>query len=395
MLKKHGPFKPIPGSSVTAFFIFHEEDEQLVSLIKLKLADEEGSGGLKNYMKTLVFFNNDLNIIIRNDQNPGTEVEAAIRNLSLKPDTKYVAFHLSKFSRFGSSPEDNAVYYKIKQALISRGIPVQTLDKKKVSQSGKNFTLWIPNLASAVIAKLGGIPWKPVSETFNELVVGFGLFTSHKYNRKYTGASVCFTNDGRFLEFDAFPSDEPWQMAATIEKAIKKYIATYKSARRLVIHYYKIPSKRDLGQFERMLDNLEVSIPVIIVKVTANKSNSFYVRDHNSINHIAINGTYVELFRNNYLLFLNDRQKADENGSSAPYPIRIGLYCKDKEILTDRNTVKEVLQQLNDFCYMHLRSMRQKPYPVTIEYSKMLAEMTSFFTNEPLPIEVRRLLWFI
>jgi len=395
MLKKRGPYRLIPGSSVTAFFIFHEEDKGAVAHLRSFLTGQNGSGGMMNYTKTPFYFNDHLNIVYTNKQNPLPEIEAAIRKLNLITGITYFAFYLSRFSRFGNTLQENAVYYKIRQALLSRGVVSQTMDKEKMINSGNSLSYWIPNIASAAVAKLGGIPWKPDGNTINELVVGFGLYTSLNYQRKYTGASVCFSNDGRFLEFDAYPSDEPWQMAATLEKALKRYLESHQTASRLIIHYFKDPSGREFDPVEKMLNSIDVKVPVIIVRVANSNSNPYYVHDHSSNYCIAQNGTYVEIFRNNYLLFLNDRHSAETEGSIAPAPLRVGLYCRNREVLSNPATVGEVLQQLNDFCYMHWRSMRQHRYPVTIGYARMLAEQASWFTDEPLPEAVRKLPWFI
>ena len=395
MLKKHGPFRLIPGNTVTAFFIFHEEDKGAVTHLKSYLTGPDGSGGMMNYTKTPFYFNDHLNIVYTNKQNPLPEIEEAIRNLNLLPGITYFAFYLSGFSRFGNTLQENAFYYKIRQALLSRGVGSQTMDKEKMINSGNSLSYWIPNIASAAVAKLGGIPWKPNSNSIDELVVGFGLYTSLNYQRKYTGASVCFSNDGRFLEFDAYPSDEPWQMAATLEKALKRYLESHQTASRLIIHYFKDPSGREFDPVEKMLNAFDVKVPVIIVRVAKSISNPYYVHDHSSQNCIALNGTYVEIFRNNYLFFLNDRQLLSDSGSKAPAPIRVGLFSTNRDLLADKKTIAEVLQQLNDFCYMHWRSVRQHKQPVTITYARMLAEQASWFTDEPLPEGVRHLPWFI
>ncbi|MDY0104553.1 MAG: hypothetical protein RBS07_16595 [Lentimicrobium sp.] len=178
MLKKHGPYRLIPGNSVTAFFIYHEEDGVALAHLRSFLTRPKGSGGMMNYTKTAFYFNDHLNIIYTNKENPVPEIEEAIRKLNLLPGLTYFAFYLSGFSRFGNTLQENAVYYKIRQALLSRGVVSQTIDREKMLNSGSNFSFWIPNIASAAVAKLGGIPWKPDGNTINELVVGFGLYTS-------------------------------------------------------------------------------------------------------------------------------------------------------------------------------------------------------------------------
>ncbi|MDY0103458.1 MAG: hypothetical protein RBS07_11005, partial [Lentimicrobium sp.] len=114
-----------------------------------------------------------------------------------------------------------------------------------------------------------------------------------------------------------------------------------------------------------------------------------------TIVRIIHNGTYVEISRNKYLLFLNDRHTPESDGSKSPLPMRVGLFSTNKDLLADKKTVAEVLQQLNDFCYMHWRSVRQHNQPATITYARMLAEQASWFTDEPLPEGVRHLPWFI
>jgi hypothetical protein len=55
-----------------------------------------------------------------------------------------------------NSPHHN-IYFKAKELLLEKGITSQAIYKERPNKAGFNFHL--PNIATAIPAKIGGIPW--------------------------------------------------------------------------------------------------------------------------------------------------------------------------------------------------------------------------------------------
>ena len=55
--------------------------------------------------------------------------------------------------------------------LLDKGISSQFVSNSSIKEP--NFHYALPNIAIAILAKLGGIPWKLYNKRYNELVIGF------------------------------------------------------------------------------------------------------------------------------------------------------------------------------------------------------------------------------
>jgi hypothetical protein len=394
-LRRNGPYKSIPASSVTIFFIYHEQDRVAMQTLKSNLDGSNDNNTFGSLMRTSFYFDESLDIVFADRTNPFPGTAEAIQAFNLKNNGSYLAIYMSPYGKFNTTEEEHSVYFRIKMHLLRRGIAMQGVEVNKMLLAGSNLRYWIPNIAIASIAKLGGIPWRIGNEIRNELVVGFGLYNSKKYGRKYVGSSVCFKNDGTFTDFNYFPSDEPWEIAASLEKALIKYLKENTQASRLVIHYYKDISSRELKPIEDKLQQFRADIPVVVIRINKTDSNTFLVKDPASSHLVLQSGSYINIFKNEYLLYVNDRFSATTACKSSPMPIRLGIRSTQPEMLKDEGMIRDLMQQLYDFCFIHWRSLTQHKNPVTTSYPRMLAEKASWFDDEILSIEVRRKPFFL
>jgi hypothetical protein len=106
-------------------------------------------------------------------------------------------------------------------------------------------------------------------------------------------------------------------------------------------------------------------------------------------------GSYINIFQNEYLLYVNDRLSENAVCKSSPMPIRLGIRCTQPEMLKDERMISDLMQQLYDFCFLHWRSLTQHKNPVTTSYPRMLAEQASWFDDEILSPEIRRKPFFL
>ena len=88
---------------------------------------------------------------------------------------------------------------KVKEILIKHDISSQVIFNQNLAR--EDFNLYLPNIEIALLAKLGGVPWRLNCSTVNELIVGVGAFYSHSNKTKYVGSAFCFNNEGIFALF--------------------------------------------------------------------------------------------------------------------------------------------------------------------------------------------------
>jgi hypothetical protein len=104
-------------------------------------------------------------------------------------------------------------------------------------------------------------------------------------------------------------------------------------------------------------------------------------------------GTYFKLKSNEYLLFNNLRywEKPINPINQEELPIKLRIY--DPFNSFDHH---ELISQVYEFSRMYWKSLKQKAQPVTITYSKLIAEYMSEFKNGiPHNDVAKKQVWFI
>lgn len=93
---------------------------------------------------------------------------------------QYVAIYLSPFKKDEPDPAKNRIYYKVKKTLLNHYITSQVIYKEHLFEK-KFKSYYYANIAAAILAKVGGIPWRLESTVKNELIVGVGAFKSKEF----------------------------------------------------------------------------------------------------------------------------------------------------------------------------------------------------------------------
>ena len=277
--------------------------------------------------------------------------------------------------------------------LLSRQISMQTVESEKLKG---DFGLAIANIGMSLIAKLGGVPWRLENrDEHKELVVGFGAYRRVDLIQPYVGSAVCFSQDGTFREFDAFRAGDTLAIAGSAMEALQEFRKNYPDALRLVIHFYKKMGKTELAPLEKMLRELELDIPVIVAGIRQNYSKSTLVFDGAGINIMPLNGTWTCCGGHTYLLNINHRKKTNDTHVKQTMPLKVEFQCNKAGYLETEGLIYELLNQIYAFGFMHWRSVRQSPMPVTIKYPALIASFMPWFTSKTLPPYGRSVPWFL
>lgn len=394
-LLQYGPYRPLRQKQIRVFFIYHRDDAGIREQVVNYLSNTSGNTSLAKFIKIPVYFDRDIDIVFSNKTKPQNEIFSAIDQLSLHPEEGYLGLYLSPYDKMVTDAGKHLIYFRVKEALLQRNIASQTIDRDKMQNAGTAFRYWIPNLAMAIIAKLGGVPWVLKKHENNDLVVGFGMYATRKYNMHIVGSSVCFSNDGRFEEFDFFPEDRSYRIAAALEKALTKYVTSHKTIDRMVIHYYKDMSKKDFKPILEMAHHFQPGIPVIVVHINSTKTGYRIVKDTKSVHGLPLNGSFFHLGNHNYLLYHNRCESREETPGYLPLPIQLSIKSSNPELLKDSDYVKGLMEQIYAFSNIYWRGITQPPTPVTVSYPKMLAKDAVWFKRQSLPGTAQGIPWFL
>lgn len=395
-LKEYGPIDPPPADKQIKFiFIFHEDDKVFANKLYSYLKKGYKSfPGLESFVKIQFEIDTDNSIRFTKD-NPLAEITSAIQQLQFDPQTNYAALYISRIKRDSADEESDEVYFRLKELLLHYRITSQVIYKNNIDNPSFNY--FLPNIAIALLAKLGGIPWRLYRPIKNDLIVGIGADRSLVAQNCFIGSAFCFKNDGRFKGFNAFERNDTGALANSIKQAIKEYIANNKGVERLVIHYYKKMSNEEENPIKKVLNNLNLSLPYIIVTVNDTESKDYVLFDSSFDGKMPQSGTFIKTKWNEFILCNNTRYSSNTGTrlDGFPLPIKIKLKSSNYEKINEMGVVSELIDQVYQFSRMYWKSVRQRSMPVTIEYSELVAKMISNFERKDLEQFARTSLWFL
>lgn len=390
--KDNGPFALPDYRHIKIFMIYREDDFEARNKLEEYIVKKSGFGSLGAFTRLPIEYDKSLDIVLSGERTPSEIINERLQAWNTDPSSGYFGFYISPYTRFETDPVNFEIYFKIKKSMLQRGIGLQVIERQKIFG---NFGFSIANIGIAMVAKMGGIPWRLASNTEKDLIVGFGAFRSQKYNTKYVASALCFSNNGTFQEFNCFPADETWSIAGLVEEALVNYRKNNPEIQRLVIHFYQKIGRKQLKPIEEMLRRLQFDIPVIVVRINKTFSKSQLVFDETCRGKMPLNGSYVNLGRQEYLFCNNQRETAVSTPTALPLPLKIGLYCSKQGLLNDSWLVERLMRQVYEFSFMYWRSVKQQNLPVTITYPEMLAKLFPWFGNDSLDDEGRRNLFFL
>ena len=393
-LKQYGPYQPLKEKQLVVFFIYHTNDAGLKQQLSQLILGNGTQAGMGQYLKLAVMHDASLDIVLNRQESETETVKNAIRQMELRSEIGYIAIYISPYGKFDNDAQKHRIYYQVKEILLQRSIVSQTIDAQKARQSMAALRYWIPNISIATIAKLGGIPWVLDGNDAPELVVGFGLYSSVKYQLRSVGASFCFSPKGMFRGFDYFADNETYAITALLEEALRRYIALEGKPKRLIIHYYKTISKREFEPVRKMIHAFSADIPIFVVEIKSNAVVHSFVRDTVHPSGLPADGSVFRVGKLSYLLYINGFDGEGE-AKHQPMPMHCQLRASDYALLDDPALVLELLGQVYQFSKLHWRSIKQSPLAVTVDYPRLLVSHTTWFDGHSLPEKVKGLPWFL
>ncbi|MEI6122706.1 MAG: Piwi domain-containing protein [Bacteroidota bacterium] len=396
---KNGPFKPTPLNRIEFILIFHDKDrttaEKLISWLDGK--ENTRSKSLKVFLRMNYFLDIKKSIVFQNLDNPMPEIQQQLENWPRIPGTRYLGIYLTPFPKETIDKDIHSLYYKIKYELLKYNISSQVIETETILHPTFNFSL--PNIAIAILAKLEGVPWRLERAIYNELIVGVGAFKQRNMASRYIGSSFCFSNDGHFQSFNCYSAHSSTMLAGSIRDAVETFVEQNNTVKRLVIHFYKRMSRKDLKPILQVLHSLNLDIPVIVININKTESRDLVIFDKAcpSNNMIPNSGTFVNIGRNQFLLCNNTRYGDAMPGSRDGYPFPVKLHIKstDEKLLEDNKLINDLIDQVYQFSRMYWTSVTQQNLPVTVKYPEMVAEKYPHFESNNIPDFGKENLWFL
>ncbi|MCX7549925.1 Piwi domain-containing protein [Xanthomarina sp. F2636L] len=401
--RKLKPLNPCQLDNVHFFFIHHTSYTKEVATLQKLL--EDGTSwykGLNIYAGVLAHFDNSVNIIFDDLENPLPQIKDGIKKFKSDPNINYVAIYLSPFNKHEPNLEKKLVYYKVKEQLLYKRIISQVIDFDRFRRNQHKFIYDLTNISLALLAKLDGTPWQLNVKPKNELVIGVGAFKNTEENIRYVASAFSFKNNGRFNEFHYFSKSDVKQLGNALSDAIYQYVPTNKTPEKIVIHFYKDMKDEEIQPVLEMMDKLKLPCPLFVLNINKTKSEDIIAFDQNWNGElIPISGTYINIGpkdEHKYLLFNNLRYKKTvqyPSYSSYAFPIKLKISSPTPEALNDSKMIRKLIEQVYQFSRLYWKSLRQQNVPITIKYPEMVAEIAPRFESKEIPPFGQETLWFL
>lgn len=398
-LKRYGPYSVPDTENLRFIFIYKpghsEAAKKLYTSLSLGLKEGAFSPGLKDYLK-VNFKMADQHRIVLDGNDPMTELTTKIQAYPFQDGLNYFVIYLTDHNRIESEGDNEDQYYKVKYLLLQRGILSQFIWYKNILNA--NFRYHLPNIQVAILAKIGGIPWKLDTFSTDKLIIGFGV--KRIEDNVFLGNSLFFKEDGTFHKFDSFQNDSLKSIGSALKANIETVLRQGElNVSKLVIHYYKTLNDEEADEIEKVLKFFNLNIPYVVLTINDSKSKDFVFFDTMYDKIMPVSGTIIELkYRSEYLLSNNMRHDETQfyNIYQYPFPLKIKIN-KSENVLHDVFDTKQLLDQVYSFSRIYWKSIGQASLPVTISYSKIVADLAAHFPDNRLPENpvAHSNLWFL
>lgn len=397
---KYGALETTPYKNIQVFFIYHTSHAEVCKKLHKHL-----SKGINEYYKGLYEFasipyhpNMDLSIKFENEDNPLEEIISKLNERSFNLENTYVAFYLSPISKHDEDKTKRKTYYRIKEELLKRRIVSQVVDFDKLKDKIDKYQFELNNISLALLAKLKGKPWQLSTSSNRELIIGVGAFKNVDENVNYVASAFSFSNNGTFNRFDYFSNTNTSLLAGSICAAIDDYAKLENNPTKVVIHFYKEMSERELKPIIDKMNKVKLSCPLYIVNINKTDSKDIMAFDTNWHNLMPKSGTFIKIGWNQFLLFNNTRYENDtyfKNTDGFHFPIKLAISSPNNEENLDYTEIKKLIEQVYQFSRLYWKSLRQQNIPITIKYPEMVAEIAPHFKSGDIPQFGKEILWFL
>lgn len=360
--------------------------------IKAKTIDKP----IADYLLQRPKWEGGLSCTYTSDQTAIAEIRKHLQSSRFHTDQKYIAIIITDIHRDDQSKERHDLYYLMKELLMQYGITSQVIYRNNIDST--SFNWFIPNIAAALVGKMGGMAWGVKSLVKgNDMIVGIGACKQRGIKKPYLGSAFCFDKEGSFRNFNSCRADDTETLQSDLKKSILNFCEDYGKPDRLIIHYYKKKLKREESeQIENMLRQCDIDCPIYVVNVVTASNEDLIAFDLSQFDKMPMSGTYIHLRSSEYLLYNNERY-APNGKADKLYPIKLTISNGSNKCdnVLDAKVVKEIITQVYQFCRLYWKSVKMQNVPITIAYPELVAKYVPHFSYEELPEFGRKNLWML
>lgn len=382
-IRNYGPLQKIDKEVIFAF-IFEERFKSFANELFLSLTGKSNPGtfpGFEQMFGVKISTNNVIKIAIDGFSNKDLlKVVSQVKSLQESaPEKKVIGIYIEDYAIDFEDVAASNHYYYLKYNFIKNGLALQVVNYRKLGE--RNSLKWsTSNVALAMFAKMGGIPWVVKPSNNNCLILGVG--SSHKRNEeagtitKYFAYTVCLDSSGLYKTLEVLADETTEEnYLNNLKNNLVKILSdgrmeNYKTC---VLHLpFKIKQKEISAISEAILQINNIDF----VAMKVNLENKYFGYSfHNTL--VPYESSFVKLSRSEYLVWfeglLYGKEVVDKRLSN---PVHIQFLNLDKSKNFDE---RKYLQDVLNLSGANWRGFNAKSIPISIYYSQIIAKYTDAF----------------
>ncbi len=341
------------------------------------------------------------------DISPDAYRAAIGRILTRLPRTPDLGF-VQTCRAFEELPDARNPYLVAKAAFMTAGVPVQAMHIETMEMAEANLAYTINNMALAMYAKLDGTPFVMSTRmpATHELVIGLGCsevgMGRFGPRTRYVGLTTVFQGDGRYLVWGQTREVEFSDYAAALLENLRTTIRMVREQNnwqpgdqvRLIFHVYKplkhveMDAIRDLVS-ELVTDKHKAEFSFLDIShhhefslfdPTQQGTNYYSLETGSGTKGIGVptRGACLQLNERMALLQLVGTKEVKTAGQGLPRPLLLDLHPG-----SDFKDLTYLARQVFHFSYLSWRSFFPSPEPITILYSRLIANALGSLAHVP------------
>jgi hypothetical protein len=287
------------------------------------------------------------------------------------------------------SDEETQKYFEAKHAFLSHGLACQFVDRNRLND--RNALKWsISNIALAIFAKMGGVPWRVVPSTEKCLIVGIGQAHRiiEKKIEKYVAYSVLTDSSGIYESIRILGNSTNHlgyidNLKTNLRQVLLSHCIQYKS---FVIHVTFKMKRDEINAIRELLEELrgENSADHEFVAIKFNDHNDFfgYSIAHNS--RVPFEGSVAPLSKKDFLMWFSGVGIDDTKATRHPErPVHLQILYPNEPL--NEADLKRLLQDAMNIAGANWRGFNAKSVPISVYYAKLIADYYAHFRQSNLP----------
>ena len=279
----------------------------------------------------------------------------------------------------------NTPYYRLKAILSLYNFPSQMLTQKTIDSPTFSYL----NVASAIFAKSGFIPWVLGAEMPNtDIIIGISVSDricdeNRIIKNRYVGYVNVFDQYGKWMFFEGVAEaynkeDMPNKIVMLVKRAVERY-KNEKGVfpEKVHIHYWKRFSRKEKESVNNMLKELNANVRIAYTSINSDHPYRFY--DLESLDGSLMRGYYA---------YFNDDILLSTTGTTTEFKrtFRMGtpklLHLKTEqypETFINKDEIAHQVLALTKLNWATSSVLIREP--ITLTFSQALANLTSAITE--------------